>query len=54
MQVDAPPDKGLVRCLLPLAEVAQAAVQPLGQARIAAAAAAAAAALPFVVECLGQ
>ena len=48
MEVDAPPDERLVRCLLLLAKVAQASIQPFW-----ARPAAAAAAPPLVEECLG-
>ena len=49
VEVDAPPDERLVRCLLLLAKVAQASIQPFWARPTAAAAAP-----PLVEECLGQ
>ena len=48
VEVDAPPDERLVRCLLLLAKVAQASIQPFWARPTAAAAAP-----PLVEECLG-
>lgn len=49
VEVDAPPDERLVRCLLLLAKVAQASIQPFWARPTAAAAAP-----PLVEECVGQ